>query len=113
MTTIKNINKIILKNCACGSWLNHWLAGSNSIAKRCAVCGCSCKTNLQGVHVQKTSSDALWYIIPLCSEHAKAHNELGVCDNTLFVSADPSETCEQFYFSQGSLSSNYSYQKAL
>lgn len=100
MTTIKNIKRIVSKNCDCGNWLDHWLTLSNAIAKRCAACGCSNKTNLQGVHVQKTLNNNLWYIVPLCPNHAKENIELAVSDSTLFISADPTETCAKFKFNE-------------
>jgi len=49
-----------------------------------------------GAHVQKAdSSDAKWYIYPLCSAHNQSTAELEVLDAYKLVSANKKETCEK------------------
>jgi len=96
MTKIKNINGTSDRICRCGSWLKHWENFSGKKATYCSAYGCMQKTDLNGAHVQKATSDMKWYIIPLCKEHNAATGELEVSDSTVFVSANRSETCEKY-----------------
>jgi hypothetical protein len=80
--------------CKCESWLNHWEKHSKLIAEYCAEKTCINK-DLIGVHVQKTTSDMNWYIIPLCNSHFKSKGELEISDIFPFVSANVKETCDK------------------
>lgn len=95
MASVKNINGTSYNNCKCGSWLKHWEKLSEKTASFCSVYGCSTKTDLVGAHVQKTTTDMSWYIIPFCNSHNQTKGELNISDSTTFVSANKKETCEK------------------
>ncbi len=92
MITVKNINGTSNNNCNCGSWINHWTRYSNSPLVFCSQLKCTSMRLLVGAQVQKVGDDG-WYIIPLCRQHNAEYEELDVCDNTEFVSANVGETC--------------------
>ena len=95
MTTIKNINGIELRNCACGNWLSHWKWFSHQDPTFCAHKNCQ-ETDLQGALVQKgEGNDRALYIVPLCSEHSHHHGALEIADGYRLVSADTKATCER------------------
>ncbi|MEO0037174.1 MAG: hypothetical protein RIQ59_385 [Bacteroidota bacterium] len=94
MTKIKNINGTTDNTCKCGSWLKHWEKFSGKSSNYCSEKTCTQK-ELVGAHVQKTTSDMSWYIIPLCKAHNGATGELEVGDSTVFVSANKNETCNK------------------
>jgi hypothetical protein len=89
---IKNINGTSQNTCTCGSWMKHWEKYSKTTTKYCSEKSCI-GTDLVGAHVQKTTSDLKWYIIPLCKTHNASKDELEVVESTVFVSANKSETC--------------------
>ncbi len=93
MAKVKNINGTSDNVCKCGSWIKHWENFSGKTRSYCSAYGCTKKNDLFGAHVQKTTSDMNWYIIPLCQDHNSAKGELEVSDSTIFVSANKSETC--------------------
>lgn len=95
MASVKNINGTSNNNCKCGSWLKHWKIFSGRTANYCSEKSCLQKTDLVGAHVQKTTSDTNWYIIPLCKTHNAATGELNVADSTAFVSANKNITCDK------------------
>jgi hypothetical protein len=92
---IKNINGTSQTRCVCGSWLDHWKKFSGQTVSYCPVTGCL-NTDLVGAHVQKAnSSDAKWYIYPLCNAHNKSTSDLEVSDSYNLISANKKETCEK------------------
>ena len=97
---IKNINGTSDTTCVCGSWLKHWEKFSGQSVTFCPATdpqpsGCL-KKDLVGAHVQKSdSSDAKWYICPLCSAHNQSTGVLEVSDTYKLVSANKKETCEK------------------
>lgn len=93
---IKNINGTSDTTCACGSWLKHWEKFSGQTAPSfCPATSCL-KKDLVGAHVQKAdSSDAKWYIYPLCSAHNQSTGTLEVLGTYKLVSANKKETCEK------------------
>jgi hypothetical protein len=95
MVNVKNIIGTSDNDCKCGSWLKHWVKFSGKTASYCSAYGCMKKTDLLGAHVQKTTIDMNWYIIPFCNDHNKIKGELQVSDSTVFVSANKSNTCEK------------------
>lgn len=95
MASVKNINGTSDNNCKCGSWLKHWEKFSGETALYCSEYSCLTKTNLVGAHVQKTTADMSWYIIPFCSLHNQSKGELSVSDSTIFIPANKNETCEK------------------
>ncbi len=92
MPKVKNINGTSNNNCNCGNWISHWKIYSNMHPEFCSVKSCIAKYNLVGAHVQKTTDDYNWYIIPLCQTHNMSKDELEV-GNVKFVSANVSLTC--------------------
>jgi len=92
---VKNINGTSDNKCVCGSWIKHWEKHSGRTALYCSEKSCLQSSELVGAHVQKTTSDMSWYIIPLCQEHNKSKIELEIADSTIFVSANRSQTCEK------------------
>lgn len=95
MAKVKNINGTSDNNCKCGSWLKHWEMHSGKSANYCSAFGCMVKTDLVGAHVQKTTTDMSWYIIPFCKEHNQTKGELQITEPTTFVSASKKETCDK------------------
>ena len=93
MPKFKNINGTSKNKCKCGSWMKHWYKETNKRTSVCSVYGCTIKEGLHGAHVQKTTRDMSWYIVPLCPEHNKAKGKLVVNQNTLFISANQTYTC--------------------
>ncbi len=50
------------------SWLDYWIAQKGYTPRICSANDCNNKTGLVGAHVQKAySTDASWYIVPLCT----------------------------------------------
>ena len=51
--------------------------------------------DLVGAHVMKADdNDNNWYIIPLCEDHNKMQGQdLEIVVSTVFVPADPKDTC--------------------
>lgn len=96
MAIITNINGTSVKNCKCGTWLNHWKNFSRQKAPfQCPVFGCLNK-ELVGAHVQKgNSTDRKWYIVPLCQEHNQSNKDLFISDQVELVSADKRLTCDK------------------
>ena len=95
MTKVKNINGTTDNTCKCGSWLKHWEKFSGKTPNYCSEKNCTQK-DLVGAHVQKTTSDMNWYIIPLCKAHNATMGELEIVDSTVFVSANKNETCNKY-----------------
>ncbi len=87
---IKNVNGTTGQNCKCGTLLDHWKNFSDqSLPKFCPEWGCLEKPEA-GAHVQKyNSTDAGWYIVPLCREH---HDQIGrtltIDDSMILVPAN-------------------------
>lgn len=92
MARVKNINGTSGNKCKCGSWIDHWKIHSKQKTNYCVEKNCT-NTDLVGAHVQNTTSDMSWYIIPLCSTHNKSIGELEILDNCILVSANVKETC--------------------
>jgi len=95
MPIVKNINGISEGNCKCNNWLKHWERFSRKTVYFCAAYGCTEKDNLIGTHVQKTTTDEDWYIIPFCPMHNQEKGELKISAFTTFVSTNKKETCEK------------------
>lgn len=92
---VKNINGTSQNTCKCGSWLDHWKNFSGqTLPSYCPEERCLGKPEV-GAHVQKdNSSDASWYIIPLCKScNAKTGQTLTISDSMTLVSANVSRTC--------------------
>jgi hypothetical protein len=91
---VKNINGIPEDSCNCESWLDHWERFSDQSPTYCPVAECLNRLEV-GAHVQKAdSTDAGWYIIPLCEKHnARTGETLSINDNIKMVSATISGTC--------------------
>lgn len=92
---VTNINGTSDNTCNCGSWLNHWKNFSRqSIPKYCPEESCVQKPGV-GAHVQRDdSSDARWYIVPLCKTHnGETGKSLTISDSVTLVSANVSDTC--------------------
>lgn len=91
---VKNINGTMARECACGSWLDHWQTFSRLSLTFCPVDDC---TNLSdvGAHVQKDDpTDDGWYVVPLCSAHnAQVGASVVIAYWIKLVSADVAETC--------------------
>jgi hypothetical protein len=94
MARIKNMKFIVEGLCTCGSWMEHWKKYSGQTLACCVEVNCTGK-DLVGSHVQKSSADSDWYILPLCKTHSEMQGEIEVSDNYRLVSADPMETCER------------------
>ncbi len=96
MSKVKNINgtSTATTPCKCGSWINHWEKYSGKKAAMCSEHTCIQTKNIVGAHVQKTTSDMSWYIIPLCDSHNKTKGELEISASVTFISANKSETCD-------------------
>lgn len=96
MASVKNINGTSENNCKCGSWLKHWEKFSGKTATVCSAYGCNEKIDLVGAHVQKTTADMSWYILPLCKTHNAKSSELKISDSFyVLVSANKKETCDK------------------
>jgi hypothetical protein len=94
MTKIKNISSIPDNICSCGSNLEHWQNFSGEPVVYCSEYNClRSGKDLIGAHVQKTTEENNYYIIPLCKMHSRAKRELDVTEHTIFVSANIKETC--------------------
>ncbi len=92
---IANINGTSDTTCKCGSWLKHWENFSYQKASVCGVLGCH-NGDLVGAHVQKAeSTDAKWYIYPLCKAHNQSSGTLEVTTSFALVSANKKETCDK------------------
>lgn len=67
---VRNINGTTNNSCKCSSWLNHWLRFSGQVLpSTCSEIYCSEKPEV-GAHVQIAgSTDASWYVVPLCQRH--------------------------------------------
>lgn len=91
---VKNINGTSDNSCQCTSWLEHWrIFGGDNKSVTCSKNFCVKKADV-GAHVQKSNNGTnKWYVIPLCYEHNKESGEMVVSENTVFVSANVSETC--------------------
>lgn len=97
MAKVKNINgtSTATTPCKCGTWIKHWETFSGKYAICCSEVNCTTTRNLVGAHVQKTTPDMSWYIIPLCDSHNKTKGELEISSSVVFVSANKSESCEK------------------
>ena|SRR5207253_2403614 len=90
---IKNANTPAIKDCGCGSWLNHWSKFSGQFVRMCIVKECN-NYDMIGSHIQKAdSSDTTIYIIPICKEHSESEQVLEIFDDIALVSANVKKTC--------------------
>ena len=94
MVKIRNIDGTSDNKCKCENWLDHWEKHSKLTTKYCAERACTNK-DIVGAHVQKTTSDMNWYIVPLCNSHNKSKGELEISDTYILVSANVKETCDK------------------
>jgi len=66
---VKNLNGTSdSPRCPCGTWIDHWKKYTGVPNPACFENSCGGKGEV-GAHVQKTSGDNSWYIIPLCKHH--------------------------------------------
>ena len=94
---VKNINGTSQTTCKCGSWLQHWKNFSGvALGQHCYEISCTSKPEL-GAHVQKDgSTDASWYIVPLCTRHNNMKGEsIDLVSSAVLVSANKQQTCEK------------------
>jgi len=90
---VKNCNSPAIKDCQCGSWLNHWTRISGSMVRMCIVKGCN-NFDMVGSHIQKVDSeDQDIYIIPLCKKHSESDEVLEIFNDIPLVSANVKTTC--------------------
>ena len=89
---VRNINGTSNNICKCGSWLKHWEKYSGNITDYCVEINCLEKAT-DGAHVQKSTGERDWYIIPLCRLHNKQQEELEVINTVNLVSANITKTC--------------------
>lgn len=98
MSWVKNINGVLHSPCACGSWLAHWkkFSGFSHLSYFCTEKNCL-RTDLTGAFVQKAeSSDANWYVVPLCSVHSLHKGMIELMEHCVLVSVDKRETCGEY-----------------
>ena len=90
---VRNLNGTSDSTCKCdGGWFGHWKKHGQSSSRLCAHILCQ-KLAEVGAHVQREGSNN-WFIIPLCHEHNLLYNTpFDVAADTVFVSANVSETC--------------------
>ena len=97
---IKNCNGTSkLKNCKCGTWLNHHKIGSRKDIKRCSNIDCENKgkkVKLVGGHVRIGDSRET-YIIPICHLCNKIFSSKSykIRSNITPVIANRSKTCDR------------------
>ena len=92
---VKNINGTSKNICKCNSWIAHWEKFSEQDAGCCSEISCYESTDLVGAHVQLTSIDMNWYIVPLCKKHNAAIGILELFQSTKIISANIKETCNK------------------
>ena len=93
MLKLIKVQKTEADKCRCGDLFAHWKKFGHQDIRSCPVKGCP-GTDLKGTFVKKEDSeDTATYIIPLCSEHAKSTEVLGVTDAIKFVNSDFAKTC--------------------
>lgn len=81
------------KQCACGTWLNHWEnCTGKSLPSSCYVTGCT-RTDLVGAHITKVAGDNTQYIVPICKACNNNPDDFKIPDNTSLALASQSKTC--------------------
>jgi len=105
---VKNLNRVSLSPCNCGSWMAHWLSyGKPSVGfmqrQECAVVMCHNpfevgghvqKEVLEGQQAQGQVGDASWYVLPLCESCHRAQGAtLTVDDACGLAPVYARETC--------------------
>lgn len=81
-----------VRNCACGSWKQHWLNYSNqSWPSSCSVDGCYSFPTL-GAHIYNSQVTGE-KIVPMCDSCNKNEYTFNLKGGISLVSANTSETC--------------------
>ena len=82
------------RDCACGSWKQHWINNSSSSwPSKCSISGCNNNATL-GAHVINSSVSGE-RIIPACDSCNKLDDEFNLKGGVSLVSANKTKTCEQ------------------
>lgn len=82
------------RNCACGTWKDHWLNFSNQEwPQECSVLECEEEPTL-GAHIYSPDVSGE-KIVPACDSCNKRTDSFFLKDDVVLVSANKSETCEK------------------
>lgn len=92
--TVKNLNGTSDRDCACGTWIQHWEKFSGTTAGICARSVCL-NTATVGAHVKKSiGDDHAHYIAPMCHAcNGKRDAIFNLRDDTRLIPANVAETC--------------------